>query len=47
MAAARGGLRAAAAAAPPVTRGLHSFKLELKLSTSGTHSCVKLGYVGH
>jgi len=28
-------------------RGLHSFTLELNLSTFGTHSWVKLGYVGH
>ena len=27
-------------------RGLHSFTLELNLSTFGTHSWVKLGYVG-
>ena len=31
----------------PAGRGLHSFTLELNLSTSGTHSWVKLGYVGH
>jgi hypothetical protein len=30
-----------------VGRGLHSFRLELNLSTFGTHSWVKLGYVGH
>jgi hypothetical protein len=28
-------------------RGLHSFTLELNLSTFETHSWVKLGYVGH
>jgi len=30
-----------------VTRDLHSFTLGLKLSTFGTHSWVKLGYIGH
>jgi len=29
------------------TGGLHSYTLELNLSTFGTHSWVKLGYVGH
>ena len=28
------------------SRGLHSFTLELNLSTFGSHSWVKLGYVG-
>jgi hypothetical protein len=27
--------------------GLHSFTLEINLSTFETHSCVELGYVGH
>ena len=27
--------------------GLHSFTLELNLSTFGTHSWVNLGYSGH
>jgi len=31
----------------PCLRGLHSFTLKLNLSTFGTHSWVKLGYVGH
>jgi hypothetical protein len=30
-----------------VGRGLHSFTAELNSSTFGTHSWVKLGYVGH
>jgi len=29
------------------TRGLHSFTLELNLSTFGTRLWVELGYVGH
>jgi len=31
----------------PPGRGLHSFTLKLNLSTFGTLSWVKLGYVGH
>jgi hypothetical protein len=31
----------------PGGRGLHSFTLVLNLSTFGSHSWVKLGYVGH
>ena len=32
---------------PPSRQGLTSFTLKLTLSTCGTHSRVKLGYVGH